>query len=198
MPALTTYPSAASLMMHLLLHAAGNMRARALRLIQLHDVALLAAHFGRDDWEELLRERSDDQGIWWAFAPMMLTARYYPGVIPPGVLARLRTHCPTLLRKHTHRQGLVGVSWSNILIEAFPGVEWSRTPGEALRLMKSRIWPSRNALMELNEAAAQIPDVSAVPWYGLSHGKRILRWIFTRPPRVQTLLIVRAALSQGP
>jgi hypothetical protein len=31
----------------------------------------------------------------------------------------------------------------------------------------------------------------------MSHGKRILRWIFTRPPRVQTLLIVRAALSQG-
>ena len=144
-------------MRHLLLHAAGNMRARALRLIQLHDVALLAAQFGRDDWEELLRERSDDQGIWWAFAPMMLTARYYPGVIPPGVLARLRTHCPTLLRKHTHRQGLVGVSWSNILIEAFPGVEWSRTPGEALIFMKSRIWPSRNALIELKRGGCTDP-----------------------------------------
>jgi putative nucleotidyltransferase-like protein len=191
------YPSAASLMMHLLLHAAGNMRARALRLIQLHDVALLAARFVRDDWEELLTARPDDRGPWWAFAPLMLTARYYPGVIPESVLAELRTHCPTLLRKHTHRQGLVGVSWSNILIEPFPGVEWSRTPGEALRFMRSRIWPSRDALRELNEGAAQIPDVSAVPWYGVSHGKRILRWIFTRPPRVQTLLIVRAALSQG-
>jgi hypothetical protein len=191
------YPSAASLMMHLLLHAAGNMRARALRLIQLHDVALLAAHFGRDDWEELFTARPDDRGPWWAFAPIMLTARYYPGVIAPSVLAQLRTHCPTLLRKHTHRQGLVGVSWSNILIEAFPGVEWSRTPGEALRFMRSRIWPSRDALRELNEGASQIPNVSAVPWYGKSHGKRILRWIFTRPPRVQTLLAVRAALSQG-
>ena len=193
---LNEYPSAASLMMHLLLHAAGNMRARALRLIQLHDLALLAAQFGEDDWEELLTPRPYDRGPWWAFAPMMLTARYYPGVIPPSVLAQLRTHCPTLLRKHTHRQGLVGVSWSNILIEPFPGVEWSRTPGEALRFMRSRIWPSRDALRELNEGAALIPDVSAVPWYGLSHGKRVLRWIFTRPPRVQTLLVVRAALSQ--
>jgi len=193
---LNEYPSAASLMMHLLLHAAGNMRTRALRLIQLHDIALLAAQLRQDDWEELLTARPEDRGPWWAFAPMMLTARYYPGVIPPGVLAQLRTQCPTLLRKHTHRQGLVGVSWSNILIEAFPGVEWSRTPGEALRFMRSRIWPSRDALRELNEGAALIPDVSAVPWYGLSHGKRILRWMFTRPPRVQTLLIVRAALSQ--
>jgi hypothetical protein len=194
---LNGYPSATSLMMHLLLHAAGNIRARALRLIQLHDIALLAAHFGRDDWEELLSARPDDRGPWWAFAPMMLTARYYPGVIPPSVLAQLRTHCPRLLRKHTQRQGLVGVSWSNILIEPFPGVEWSRTPGEALRFMRSRIWPSRDALRELNEGAAQIPDVSAVSWYGMSHAKRILRWIFTRPPRVQTLLIVRTALSQG-
>jgi Uncharacterised nucleotidyltransferase len=194
---LNEYPSTASLMMHLLLHAAGNMRARALRLIQLHDVALLAARFGRDDWEELLTARPDDRGPWWAFAPMMLTARYYPGVIPPSVLAQLRTHCPPLLRKHTHRRGLVGVSWSNILIEPFPGLEWSRTPGEALRFMRSRIRPSRDALRELSEGAAEIPDVSAVPWYGMSHGKRILRWIFTRPPRVQTLLVVRAALSQG-
>jgi hypothetical protein len=32
----------AELMRHLLLHAAGNMRAHALRQIQLHDIALLA------------------------------------------------------------------------------------------------------------------------------------------------------------
>jgi hypothetical protein len=194
---LNDYPSPASLMMHLALHAAGNMRARALRLVQLHDVARLAASFRADDWEELLAARFEDRGPWWAFAPMMLTARYYPTAIPRRVLARLRTHCPSLLRRHTQRRGLVGVSWSNIRVEAFPGVEWSRTPGEALQFMKSRIWPSREALRELSEATAQIPGVSAVPWYGLSHGKRIVRWIFTRPPRVQTMVSVRAALSQG-
>lgn len=194
---LNDYPSAASLMMHLLLHAAGNMRARALRLVQLHDIALLAAHLRADDWEELLAARKEDRGPWWAFAPMMLTARYYPTAIPPRVLARLRTHCPGLLRRHTQRRGLTGVSWSNIRIEAFPGVEWSRTAGEALQFMKSRIWPSRDALRELSEGAAQIPGVSEVAWYGMSHRKRILRWIFARPPRVQTMLSVRAVLSQG-
>jgi hypothetical protein len=193
---LNAYPSAASLMMHLLLHAAGNMRARALRLIQLHDIALLAARFGRDDWEELLATRPGGRTLWWALAPLMLIARYYPAIIPPDLFARLGMECPWLLGKLARRQRLADVSWSNIRIEAFPGVEWSRTPREALEFMNSRIWPSREARLELKEGAAQIPDSSSVSWYGISHGARILRWIFSRPPRVQTLLSVQAALAQ--
>jgi hypothetical protein len=192
---LNPYPSAASLLMHLLLHAAGNMRARALRLIQLHDIALLAARFGAGDWEELLAARPDSRTLWWALAPLMMTARYYPATIPPSLFARLGIECPWLLGKLARRQRLVDVSWSNIRIEAFPGVEWSRTPREALEFIASRIWPSREARMELQEGAAQIPGSSTVPWYGISHGARILRWVFSKPPRVQTLLSVRAALA---
>jgi hypothetical protein len=29
----------------------------------------------------------------------------------------------------------------------------------------------------------------------MSHGRRILRWLFSRPPRVQTIVSVRAALE---
>ena len=192
---LNAYPSAAALMMHLLLHAAGNMRARALRLIQLHDIALLAARFGPGDWEELLAMRPDGRTLWWALAPLMLTARYYPATIPPDLFVGVGMECPWLLGKLARRQRLTDVSWSNIRIAAFPGVEWSRTPREALEFMSSRIWPSREARLELKEGAAQIPDSSTVPWYGISHGARILRWAFSRPPRVQTLLSVRAALA---
>jgi hypothetical protein len=195
---LNAYPSAASLMMHLLLHAAGNMRARALRLIQLHDIALLAARFGPGDWEELLTARPDGRTSWWALAPLTLTARYYAGTIPADLFARLDPECPWLLARLARRQRLADVSWSNIRIQAFPGVEWSRTPLEALEFMSSRIWPNREALSELKEGAAQIPDSSTVPWYGISHGARIVRWVFSRPPRVQTLLSVRAALAQEP
>ena len=41
---LNAYPCAAALMMHLLLHAAGNMRARALRQVQLHEIARRCTH----------------------------------------------------------------------------------------------------------------------------------------------------------
>src|SRR5665213_426454 len=73
---LNPYPSLGSLMIHLLLHAAGNMRARALRLIQLHDISLLAARFGSNDWAEFLATFANDRSIWWAYAPVMLTAQY--------------------------------------------------------------------------------------------------------------------------
>jgi hypothetical protein len=193
---LNEYPSAASLMLHLLLHAAGNMRARALRLIQLHDIALLAARFVQGDWEQLLDLRPDDRALWWALPPLMLTARYYPGAVPWDVLGRLSRECPWLLTRAASRQRLTEVSWSNIRIEAFPGIEWSRSAAEALAFMRSRIWPSHDALAELKEGAAQIPGSSTVPWYGIPHAVRILRWVYSRPPRVQTLLSVRAALER--
>jgi hypothetical protein len=34
-----------------------------------------------------------------------------------------------------------------------------------------------------------------VPWYQISHFQRILRWVRSRPPRVHTLIQVRAALA---
>ena len=193
---LNAYPSAASLLLHLLLHAAGNMRARALRLLQLHDIALMAARFAQADWEALLNLRPDDGALWWAMPPLMLTARYYPATIPPGVFQALQLRCPWLLSRRARRLRLTDVSWSNIRIEAFPGVEWSHGGLEALAFMKSRIWPSRDALSELKEGAAQIPGSATVPWYGIPHAVRILRWIYSRPPRVQTLLSVCAALDQ--
>jgi Uncharacterised nucleotidyltransferase len=190
------YPSAAALMLHLLLHAAGNMRARALRLIQLHDIALLAQRLDSHDWEELLAMRIDNRAPWWALAPLIMTARYFPSAIPSELFASLAKDCPAWLRNRARRQQLADVSWSNIRIEAFPGLEWSRTPREALQFVSSRIWPSREARSELAEGAAQIPGAVAIPWYGISHGARIVRWVFSRPPRVQTLLSVRAALDQ--
>jgi hypothetical protein len=193
---LNAYPSPAALMMHLLLHAAGNMRARALRLIQLHDIALLARRFGAPDWQALLAMRPDARGLWWALPPLMLTAQYYPASVPSALFTHLRQECPWLLERLAPHQRLTEVSWSNIRIQAFPGIEWSGTLREALAFMNSRIRPSREALAELREGAAQIPDGSTVPWYGVSHGNRILRWLFSRPPRVQTLLSVRAALAQ--
>jgi hypothetical protein len=195
-PGLNPYPSATTLMLHLLLHAAGNMRARALRLIQLHDIALLAPRLESDHWKELLAMRPQDRPLWWTFAPLHLTARYYPAAIPSALSVDAGAMCPWILRNRVRHQRLSDVSWSNIRIAAFPGLEWSRTLLQALAFIKSRIWPTREARTELGESASQIPGAAAIPWYGISHGARMLRWVFTRPPRVQTLLSVRAALGQ--
>lgn len=193
---LNTYSSDVALMMHLLLHATGNMRAHAVRLIQLHDIAQVAARFGPGDWRDLLNARPNDRGLWWALPPLAMTSHYYPSTIPPMILARLETECSWFLKRLSRRQSLTDVSWSNIKVHAFPGIQWSRTPQEAVRFMFSRMWPSRDARTEIQRFAANEPGVSGVPWYGISQPERIVRWLFSRPPRVQTLLSVRAALVQ--
>ena len=48
-----------SLLLHLLLHAAGNMRAHTLRQVQLHDIAMVAGLFYEHDWRALLEQRHD-------------------------------------------------------------------------------------------------------------------------------------------
>ena len=63
--------------------------------------------------------------------------------------------------------------------------------------MRSRAFPPRPALAAIDVAVEQQPQLKAVPWYQLSHGKRIMRWLLSRPPRVQTLTSVIATLTDA-
>ena len=196
-PGLNNYPDLVSLLLHLLLHAAGNMRAHALRQVQLHDIAMVAMLFYDRDWGMLLEQRQDNKKPWWLFPPLALTARYYPEHVPTEVLRAASAACPRILRLAAVRHSLTDVSWSNLRIHAFPGIEWSRTPLEVLRFIRTRFVPARRALAEIEVARQAQPQLDAVPWYQLSHGRRIVRWLSSRPPRVQTMLSVTAALRDG-
>jgi hypothetical protein len=189
------YPSVSSLMAHLLLHATNNIRTNAARMIQLHDIALLAERMSMDDWNGLLRASGGKQGLWWAPPVLSLTERYYPGALPPFIIDAALQGCPPLLRRSARRNDLSDVSWSNLRIRAFPGIEWSRSMPEAIRYMRSRIFPARDALAGLRQMSHK-PLYAVVPWYGLPHVARILRWVFSNPPRVQTMYPVRMALEQ--
>jgi hypothetical protein len=112
-------------------------------------------------------------------------------------LAELRAACPRVLRAVSDREVLTDVSWSNLRISALPGMAWSRTAGDLLRYARSRVVPDRRALATIDVAVEQQPQLTAVPWYQLSHGRRIMRWLLSRPPRVQTLTSVTAALTDG-
>jgi hypothetical protein len=191
------YASTASLMMHLLLHAAGNIRAHALRQIQLNDIALLAKRFGDDDWIELAVSPASQIGLWWAVLPLALVERYYPGSIPTHLSKRAAAHCPRWLRRAGRRQLLTDVSWSNLRVYALPGVEWCRSPKELLSFVVSRIWPKADAREELRRFASNHPGAADISWYGISQVARVLQYLTSKPPRVQTLLVVRAALAQS-
>ena len=195
-PGINAYANRAALMRHLMLHTTANMRAHAMRFTQVNDIARLAQRFEPDDWREL-RGRDPENDCWWMYPPMALAARYLPGCIPDEVLPAFRTVCPARLRKRADRYGVYDVSWSNLRISALPGHEWSRSPLELVRFARSRVLPSRTALDELVKVVKARPNFARVPWYGLSHWERIIRWVFSRPPRVQTLTSVRAALEDA-
>ena len=194
---INSYPDLASLQLHLLLHAAGNMRSHTLRQIQLHDIAAVSSLLWEEDWRALLARADGAEPPWWAYPPLRLTASYYPDEIPTKALRAARAACPRVLRSAADRQSLTRVSLSNLRIHAFPGIAWSRTPLEALRFIRSRVLPSRRSLAEIETALPAEPQLETVPWYGVSHGSRIVRWLFSQPPRVQTMVSLQAALESA-
>lgn len=190
-PGLNAYPSHAALMAHLLLHAAGGMAYRTLRLIQLHDIALLARRLKPADWQQLLAWRP-----WWAWPPLALAERYYGTVAPQGVMEALRRHCPAILRRTCARQLLSDVSLSRLWLEAFPGIEWARTGGEAAMFIARRFVPSAQVRSDRKLALKIDPSLRQGDWGGLSQGRRIVRALRARTPRPWPLYNVREAFSE--
>jgi len=196
-PGLHGYPDLAACMAHLLLHAAGNMQTNTLRLIQIFDIARLAARMNSGDWARLIGTRDEGRPVWWAYPPLWLAQRYCAASLPAGLMEELRAPCQWLLARRAERYTLTDVSLSNLSIRALPGIEWARTPADVLRFAHSRVMPSRGELAGLPQLVKHQPQFASVPWYSQPHAVRILRWIFTRPPRVQTLSTVCAALASG-
>jgi len=190
-PGLNPYPSPAALMAHLLLHAAGVMACRWLRLVQLHDIALLAGRLTARDWQQLR-----DWRLWWAAPPLVLTERYYGAVIPEAVMASARSGCPPVLRHACLRQRLSDVSLSRLWLEAFPGIEWSRSATEAMLFIARRIVPSAEVRSDRKFALMTDPSLAHGDWDGLSQARMILRAVRARTPRPWPLHNVREALAQ--
>ena len=194
---LNPYPSKASLMAHLLLHAAGTMACRALRLVQLHDVALLSTRMSATDWEEALWRLDGHARRWWALPPLLLTSQYYPTVIPSQVLVTVEAACPPLLRRVVRRRTVSQLSLSTLYIEAFPGIEWSQSLSEAAHLILSRVFPSREVLKLRTQVAHTRISASETRWQQLPQFGRMLLWMGSRQPRAETLYPVRLALTEA-
>jgi hypothetical protein len=196
-PGLNAYPSNAALMIHLLIHAAGSMASRSLRLLHLHDIALVSSRMADSDWDDLVKRGQNMNRRWWALPPLQLTARYYPDAVPTDVLAALSKDCPWTLRQAVRHRRLSDVSMSYPWVEAFPGIVWSRSCAEIVEYIGGRIWPDK----EMRRLRAKLVETevaaSATQWGRLSQRRRILRWLTSRPLRVGTLHAVRMALAQA-
>jgi hypothetical protein len=194
-PGLNDYPSKAALMTHLLLHASGAMVFRALRLINLHDIARLSALMTDCDWDEFLaRGNARDRKVWWAFPPLSLTARYYHS-ISERLLAGVAAGCPWLLQQACRRRSLTDVSCSHLWISAFPGIEWASSIGEMFAYAGRRLVPNAEVRAMREVIATTQPCAAEDPWTRLPQGRRMLRWLIARQVRAETLRPVRMALA---
>lgn len=193
-PGLNPYPSNGALMNHLLLHAAGNLCNRSLRLLHLNDIALLSARMPASDWNVLWDQHAPDPP-WWALPPLHLVARYYRNAVPEAVFTRLERDCPPLLRAMSRRQTLTQVSCSELWLHALPGIEWSRSVREAGRYVRNRVRPSEEAIKERADMVRTQLWLQGQSWVRQSQGRRILTLLTHQVPRMDTLYVVRAALG---
>lgn len=197
-PGINAYPSVPGLMAHLLLHAAGCMVNRSVRLLHLHDVALVAARMHESEWSELLALRtapSPAGAPWWALPPLMMAARYYPGVLPEAVARELTARCHLPLRLVCGTQQLSDVSHSRLWVDSFPGIEWSRSPAELLAYLYGRIRPGQANLLARSQARATLDWAAYSAWARLSQGVGLSRMVQrpTRPAAMQSVLAALAA-----
>jgi len=193
-PGLHYYRSTAALMAHVLLHAAGALALRGSRALQLEDIARLALRTSEAGWHALLALRESDR-LWWAYPPLVLVARYYEGRIPKFVLDATRSACGWPLRSSCERFSLADVSLSDPHIHAFPGIEWSRTIGEAMRYMRARLLPDAGVLA-MRKAYGRYQSLGAdAPWVRQTQLERTVRWIAGQRLRVDTMACVRAAFA---
>ncbi len=194
-PGLHGYVSTAALMRHLLLHTAGNLCHRNVRLIQLHDLAALGARLSAAEWEEALAPASDGLAAWWAVAPLALAQRLFPGQLPPTPLAA-RTACPGWLRRASNGYRLPDVSLSRLGIPLLPGVEWSRGPVDALGLAWQRLHPHEQAVTA--QVVRREHAVAGSAWTHRPRWQKALSFLLGAPPRAQTLYAVHRALAYRP
>lgn len=193
-PGLNPYPSTTALMAHLLLHAAGNICGRSMRLIHVHDISLLATRMLPAEWDALWSLPSN-LAPWWAWPPLSLVARYYRGAIPAAVMARAAAQCAAPLRLASRRQTLSRVSCSELWLHAFDGLEWSRSAGDLWGYVRNRIRPTRESAEERAAMVRSQLWLQDQDWVTASHARRVWAWL-TRPvPRMDTLYVVKAALQ---
>jgi hypothetical protein len=194
-PGLNRYPSNGGLMRHLLLHAAGSMAFQGLRILQLHDIALLAERMSEADWNEVAQSPRASR-MWWAFPPLDLVSRYYKGRIPSHVLAAMKHDCSFFLRTIARRTSLIAVSYSHLWVKAFPGIEWSQSVFEMLRYAASRVRPGPDHMAHRARVAKTEAWARQSEWSRFSQSRRIVQWISARQTRPVTMNAIVAALSK--
>ncbi|WP_343623236.1 nucleotidyltransferase family protein [Roseateles puraquae] len=196
------YASAGALMRHLLLHTAGNVCNRCVRLIQLHDIAVLGAELDDADWQVALAPTTDGRPAWWAAPPLTLAVRLFPRQLDAQKIQRplqtAQAACPAALRRSLPNRSLSADSLSHLDTPMLPGIEWSQSAPEALAFAWRRLRPPRDQRMTQRAVVQREAPLVASAWMHLPRWRKALSFVLGAPPRAQTVYHLHHALTYRP
>jgi hypothetical protein len=194
-PGVHFYDSEMTMLRHLLLHAAGNISGRWLRLIQLVEIARVLERVDSRGWDELVRPAKGGTTPWWMFAPLVLVGRYFPGTVATDRLEHLGLAAPRLLRASMRGCTLSEVSASDPFLKALPALPWCQSLGDRLRYVADRVFPSSEEVHGFQQLANTRSYAANDSWVRRSQAGRVVRWLWARPPRAATMHAVRGGLE---
>ena len=102
----------AALLHHLAVHASSDTIARRVRLLHLHDIALVAREVDDLGWQHILAWACEQREQRLIYPALAFTNRYYEGV-PATVLRELRAGIPSALLSHLDESALDRFSFCN-------------------------------------------------------------------------------------
>ena len=162
-----------ALLHHLLVHASSDAIARRLRLLHLHDIALVAERVDRAGWDAIVqaaRARREERLI---FPALLLASRYYPA-IPADLLPELQAGVPPALLQHLQTSDLDRLSFCNT--EPTTPAEklcWFRPGRERIGALRHMVLP------DPSEMAHWFPRMARpmlLPLAYARYGLMLVRW----------------------
>jgi hypothetical protein len=135
------------LLHHLAVHATSDTIARRVRLLHLHDIALVAAEVDQAGWRWIVdgaRARREERFV---YPSLLLTSRYYP-VVPDDVLAALRPGLPPALLRYLDASAIDRLSFCNSAPSTFAEkLCWYRPGRERLAAVRHMALPDRGEIV---------------------------------------------------
>jgi hypothetical protein len=162
----------ATLLHHLAVHASSDTIARRVRLLHIHDIALVARAVDAAGWEQILAwARTQEARL--IYPALALTSRYYP-LVPDAVLLELRAGVPPALLRYLDTGGLDRFSFCNSApLSIRERLVWFRPGREQIIALRHMLLP------DAGEIATWYPSLARpvlLPLAYARYGAEMIGW----------------------
>jgi hypothetical protein len=162
-----------ALLHHLAVHASSDTIARRVRLLHLHDIALVAREVDDQGWQQILAWAGEQRDQRLIYPALAFTSRYY-SVVPGVVLRELRAGLPPALLRHLDESALDRFSFCNTAPTALgERLLWFRPGRERFSALRHMLLP------DAGEIANWYPGLSRpalLPLAYARYGAEMIGW----------------------